>query len=67
VGYVPEDRQEDGFVPLLGVAENATMRITDWLARLAGFLHPRTTMAAAPPARALSIIGPPEQRRGDRE
>jgi simple sugar transport system ATP-binding protein len=56
VGYLPEDRQADGFVPLLGVAENATMTITDWLARLAGFLRPQTRAAAAAPlARTLSI------------
>lgn len=57
VGYLPEDRQADGFVPLLGVAENATMTITDWLARLAGFLRPQSRAAAAAPlARALSIM-----------
>jgi simple sugar transport system ATP-binding protein len=57
VGYLPEDRQADGFVPLLGVAENSTMTITDWLARLAGFLRPRArTAAAAPLTRALSIM-----------
>ena len=39
VGYLPEDRQADGFVPFLGVAENSTMTITDWLARMAGFLR----------------------------
>jgi simple sugar transport system ATP-binding protein len=27
VGYIPEDRQADGFVPQLGVAENITMTI----------------------------------------
>ena len=32
IGYIPEDRQADGFVPLLGVAENITMTITDRLA-----------------------------------
>jgi simple sugar transport system ATP-binding protein len=56
VGYLPEDRQADGFVPLLSVAENATMTITDWLAKLAGFLRPQARAAAAAPlTRALSI------------
>jgi simple sugar transport system ATP-binding protein len=57
VGYIPEDRQADGLVPLLGVAENATMTITDWLARLGGFLRPGARAAAAAPLiRALSIV-----------
>jgi simple sugar transport system ATP-binding protein len=57
VGYIPEDRQADGFVPLLGVAENATMTITGWLARLAGFVRPAArTAAASPLARRLSIV-----------
>jgi simple sugar transport system ATP-binding protein len=67
VGYLPEDRQADGFVPLLGVAENATMTITDWLARLAGFLRPQTrATAAAPLTRALSIMSSgPDQPVGE--
>jgi simple sugar transport system ATP-binding protein len=67
VGYLPEDRQADGFVPLLGVAENATMTITDWLARLAGFLRPRARAAAAAPlAAALSIMSAgPDQPVGE--
>ncbi len=67
VGYLPEDRQADGFVPLLGVAENATMTITDWLARLAGFLRPRARAAAAAPlTAALSIISAgPDQPVGE--
>ena len=57
VGYIPEDRQAEGFVSVLSVAENATMTITDWLARVAGFLRPRTRAAAAAPlARRLSIV-----------
>jgi simple sugar transport system ATP-binding protein len=57
VGYIPEDRQAEGFVAALSVAENATMTITDWLARVAGFLRPRTRAAAATPlARRLSIV-----------
>ena len=57
VGYIPEDRQAEGFVAALSVAENATMTITDWLARVAGFLRPSTRAAAAAPlARRLSIV-----------
>jgi simple sugar transport system ATP-binding protein len=67
VGYLPEDRQADGFVSALGVAENSTMTITDWLARLAGFLRPRTRAAAAAPlTRALSIMSAgPDQPVGE--
>ncbi len=57
VGYIPEDRQRDGFVAPLGVAENVTMTITDWLATMLGFIRPRARAAAAAPfARGLSII-----------
>jgi len=57
VGYIPEDRQAEGFVAALSVAENATMTITDWLARMAGFLRPSARAAAAAPlARRLSIV-----------
>jgi simple sugar transport system ATP-binding protein len=57
VGYIPEDRQQEGFVAALGVAENATMTITDLLARFAGVLLPRVRAgAAAPLARQLSIV-----------
>jgi simple sugar transport system ATP-binding protein len=57
VGYVPEDRQAEGFVALLGVAENGTMSIVDWLARRLGWLRPRARYAAmAPLARTLSIV-----------
>src|SRR5579875_720299 len=49
VGYVPEDRQAEGFVGLLGVAENSTMTITDRLARLLGPLRPQAVNAAAAP------------------
>jgi len=56
VGYVPEDRQADGFVPALSVAENATMSIVDRLARW-GFVSPRRREAAAAPlARRLSVV-----------
>jgi len=57
VGYIPEDRQAEGYVALLSVAENATMTITDWLAGKLGWLSPRARSAAATPlARRLSIV-----------
>jgi simple sugar transport system ATP-binding protein len=57
VGYIPEDRQREGFVAALSVAENVTMTITDLLARFAGLLPPRARAAAAAPlARQLSIV-----------
>jgi simple sugar transport system ATP-binding protein len=61
IGYIPEDRQADGFVPLLGAAENIAMTITDrallpFLGRL-GFISPRRREAlAAPLARRLSLV-----------
>jgi simple sugar transport system ATP-binding protein len=57
VGYIPEDRQAEGFVPLLGVAENATMAIVDWLAGRLGWLRPRRRAAAAEPlAHRLAVV-----------
>jgi simple sugar transport system ATP-binding protein len=57
VGYIPEDRQAEGLVALLGVAENTTMSIMDWLAARLGWILPRTrASAAAPLARRLSIV-----------
>jgi simple sugar transport system ATP-binding protein len=56
IGYIPEDRQAEGFVPLLGVAENISMTITDRIARW-GFVSPRRREArAAPLARRLSLV-----------
>jgi simple sugar transport system ATP-binding protein len=56
IGYIPEDRQAEGFVPLLGAAENIAMTITDRIAR-AGFISPRRREAlAAPLARRLSLV-----------
>ncbi len=56
IGYIPEDRQADGFVPLLGSAENITMTVTDRLDR-GGFIGPRRREAlAAPLARRLSLV-----------
>jgi len=56
VGYIPEDRQAEGFVPLLGAAENISMTITDRIARW-GFVGPKRREArAAPLARRLSLV-----------
>ncbi len=56
VGYIPEDRQAQGFVPLLGAAENICMTITDRIARW-GFVGPKRREArAAPLARRLSLV-----------
>ena len=57
VGYIPEDRQAEGFVPLLGVAENTTMTIVDRLAGRIGWLRPQArTKAAGPLTRRLSVV-----------
>ncbi len=57
IGYVPENRQIEGFVGHLGVGENATMTITDRLASAIGFLNPRRRdHAAVPLANALSLV-----------
>jgi simple sugar transport system ATP-binding protein len=57
VGYIPEDRQAEGFVPLLGVAENATMTIVDRLAGRVGWLRPQArARAAGPLTRRLSVV-----------
>jgi simple sugar transport system ATP-binding protein len=56
IGYIPEDRQAEGFVPLLGAAENMSMTITDRISR-AGFVSPRRREErAAPLARRLSLV-----------
>ena len=57
VGYIPEDRHSEGFVPHLGVAENVTMTITKRLADRFGLLSPaRRVTAAAPLTRRLSLV-----------
>ena len=57
VGFVPEDRRAEGFVRLLGVAENSTMTIVDRLANWLGVVTPRAKAAAARPlAQRLSIV-----------
>jgi simple sugar transport system ATP-binding protein len=57
IGYIPENRQIEGFVGHLGVGENATMTITNRLASSIGILNPRRRDAAAVPlANALSLV-----------
>jgi simple sugar transport system ATP-binding protein len=57
VGYIPEDRHREGFVPHLGVAENVTMTITKRLADRVGLLSPGRRVAAAEPlTRRLSLV-----------
>ncbi|HEX8007986.1 MAG TPA: sugar ABC transporter ATP-binding protein, partial [Trebonia sp.] len=54
---IPEDRRAEGFVAHLGVAENATMTITDRLAGRLGLLRPASRAAAAAPLTAkLSLV-----------
>jgi simple sugar transport system ATP-binding protein len=67
IGYVPEDRRTEGFVALLGVAENVTMTITDKLADRLGLMRPAArTRAAAPITKALSLVSTgPGQPVGD--
>jgi len=67
IGYIPEDRQAEGFVALLGVAENSTMTIVDWLAGKIGWLSPRARARAAEPlARTLSVVSAgPHQPLGE--
>jgi simple sugar transport system ATP-binding protein len=57
IGYIPEDRRAEGFVAHLGVAENATMTITDRLSDRLGLMRPaRRAAAAAPLTSALSLV-----------
>jgi simple sugar transport system ATP-binding protein len=57
IGYIPEDRRAEGFVPHLGVAENTTMTITRELAGRLGVLSPRRRAAAATPFTSrLSLV-----------
>jgi simple sugar transport system ATP-binding protein len=57
VGYIPENRQLEGFVAHLGVGENVTMTITDRLARRFGLMRPRRRdEAAVALTEALSVI-----------
>jgi simple sugar transport system ATP-binding protein len=57
VGYIPADRQVDGFVGQLGVAENQTMTIVNRLSSRFGLLSPRARRdAAAPIAKTMSLV-----------
>jgi simple sugar transport system ATP-binding protein len=57
IGYIPEDRRAEGFVPHLGVAENTTMTITGELSGRLGVLAPRRRAAAAAPFTSrLSLV-----------
>lgn len=57
IGYIPEDRRLEGFVGLLGCAENMTMNISDRLANRFGVLTPgMRTRAARPLADRLSLV-----------
>jgi simple sugar transport system ATP-binding protein len=57
IGYIPEDRRAEGFVAMLGVAENITMTITRQLAGRLGVLRPGSRAAAAAPlGSALSLV-----------
>jgi simple sugar transport system ATP-binding protein len=57
IGYIPEDRRTEGFVPHLGVAENTTMTIMDRLSDRFGLVRPgRRAAAAAPITARLSLV-----------
>jgi simple sugar transport system ATP-binding protein len=57
VGYIPADRQVDGFVGQLGVAENQTMTIVNRLSGRFGLLRRRVRReAAAPMANAMALV-----------
>jgi simple sugar transport system ATP-binding protein len=57
IGYIPEDRQVEGFVAQLGVAENATMTITRLLSSRLGLIRRARRDAAAQPLTArLSLV-----------
>jgi simple sugar transport system ATP-binding protein len=57
IGYIPEDRWLEGFIPQLGCAENMTMSVTRQLAGRLGFLTPSArTDAARPLAQQLSLV-----------
>jgi simple sugar transport system ATP-binding protein len=57
IGYIPEDRWLEGFVGLLGIAENMTMSIAPKLSGRFGLLTPaKRTAAARPFAKQLSLV-----------
>jgi simple sugar transport system ATP-binding protein len=67
IGYVPADRASDGFVPMLGVAENETMSITRRLSNRLGVHRPEDRRRAATPlAERLSVVASgPDQPVGE--
>ncbi len=57
IGYIPEDRWMEGFVPHLGCGENMTMSIAGRLANRFGIASPATRARAARPlAGRLSLV-----------
>jgi simple sugar transport system ATP-binding protein len=56
VGYVPEDRHDRGYVPLLGVADNITMTINDRLTRYGVLAPARHRTAARGLADRLDVV-----------
>jgi simple sugar transport system ATP-binding protein len=57
IGYIPEDRWLEGFVPHLGCGENMTMSIAGRLANRFGIASPATRARAARPlAEQLSLV-----------
>jgi simple sugar transport system ATP-binding protein len=66
VGYVPRDRRARGIVPLLSVAENLTLTITDRLGRI-GLISPsaRERQAARMIGELQLVASSPEQPIGE--
>jgi len=55
VGFVPEDRHKEGLVPLLSLAENMTMSVTDGLGRFGAVVPSRRRAVARRLMRELDI------------
>ena len=56
IGYVPEDRRTDGFVPLLGVAENATMNLWRRFGRFGVMTRSSVRDTARPVTESLAVV-----------
>ncbi|HXW80833.1 MAG TPA: sugar ABC transporter ATP-binding protein, partial [Acidimicrobiales bacterium] len=57
IGYVPEDRRAQGFVPQLGVVENITMTVARRLSDRLGLLtRAKRASAARPLLRSLQVV-----------
>ncbi|WP_214106597.1 sugar ABC transporter ATP-binding protein [Acrocarpospora catenulata] len=66
VGFVPQDRHEQGFVPLLSIGENATMPIAHKLGRFGAISPSRRRARAAGMIETLDIkTTGPDQPVGD--